>query len=172
MRLFLAISLEKKEKERLWKIAERVLRKIKNRMKKVEMENYHLTLKFFGDVEKEKMKSIVRRLKKIRVEKFYIVFNKIGNFGGRVLFLDGYVEEGEKLKKLIESLKKENLIDKRFSLHLTIARMKEVVRGKEKEILRGEKFEERVLVKRVSLMESFLNEKGPRYEERGFIELN
>ena len=57
MRLFVALNLPKKEKDRIYR-ATRVLRESELPVRWVEPEKYHLTLKFLGDVSEDRIESM------------------------------------------------------------------------------------------------------------------
>jgi len=91
--------------------------------KKTETENLHLTLKFLGHIEEEKLEELKKRLRKIRSEKFQIVANKIGFFNPRIVWF--HLANCEALQKEIDDAL-DGLFEKekRFMSHLTIARVK------------------------------------------------
>ena len=57
MRLFVALNLPKKEKDRIYRAA-RVLRESNLPVKWVEPEKYHITLKFLGEVADDRIESV------------------------------------------------------------------------------------------------------------------
>jgi len=132
MRLFIAISLEDKIKSALSNIQKKL--KIERLHPKwVEPKNCHLTLKFLGEVEKERVYQIIKACEGIKQEPFTISFGNIGAFPKpdypRVIWIG--IEKGkEHLSSLANSL--ENSLEKigfvkekrQFSPHLTIARIK------------------------------------------------
>ncbi len=57
MRLFVALNLPKKEKDRIYRAA-RVFRDSELPVRWVEPEKYHLTLKFLGDVSEDRVEVV------------------------------------------------------------------------------------------------------------------
>ncbi len=64
MRLFVALNLPKKEKDRLYRAA-RVLRDSKLPVRWVEPEKYHITLKFLGDVSEDRVEAVEEALGRV-----------------------------------------------------------------------------------------------------------
>lgn len=123
MRLFIAINIPKEVKDYLWKLKEE-FRGI-GKFNFVPKKNYHLTLKFLGEVDKDKLCSIKQKLSEINFNSFETSLYKIGDFNQKVLYVNLNPRE-----KLIELAKKidEQLIeypnDFRFNDHITLARIK------------------------------------------------
>ena len=139
--------------------------------KMTELENLHLTLKFLGEIDLEKVEEARKELRKIEFGKFEARLAEAGTFnhrgrpslvwikvGGKGIFeLQSAVDEA--MSKA--GFKKE----KRFMSHLTVARVKYVKAQKE--------FIEHVRnlgvkdlkweVKEFRLMKSELNPMGPNY---------
>ncbi len=94
-----------------------------------EPENLHITLKFLGEIEKEKIETIKQKLSKIKFSPLNLHLESVGvfNFKGnpRILWLKVAGKEIFNLQKQIDlSLKEEFPPEKRFMSHLTIARIK------------------------------------------------
>ena len=64
MRLFVALNLPKKERERIFRSA-KPLRETDYPVRWVELEQYHITLKFLGDVHPEKLERVQRALDRV-----------------------------------------------------------------------------------------------------------
>ncbi|MCK4429006.1 MAG: RNA 2',3'-cyclic phosphodiesterase, partial [Candidatus Aenigmarchaeota archaeon] len=77
MRCFIAINIPEEIKS---KIAEATKNLTDSGLKKVEMKNLHLTLKFIGDVEEKKADEIKQILNKINFNKFDISLKNFGFF--------------------------------------------------------------------------------------------
>jgi len=174
MRAFVALEFPNKEKEKIFKVfKENVL--FKGIGKKVEKENYHLTLFFFPNLEESELNILKEEIRKIK-EELDLLFNKkilkikgINGFPNlkktRVLFLE--VEKEESLEKIFKKLKRfilKNKIESRFKEpfkpHITLIRIKELNYLKIKEL---KDFE--LEFKDISLFKSTLTKKGPIYEK-------
>lgn len=100
--------------------------------KMTELENLHLTLKFLGEIEEEKVEKVREALKKIEFKEFEAKLGVIGSFGYRGMPRIVWLKIGEKgvfeLQKKIDDamekcgFKKED----RFMSHMTIARVRYV----------------------------------------------
>jgi len=76
MRLFVAIPLEENVKEELVRLADE-LKSSRTKMKLVEKENMHMTLRFIGEGKPGKWE---RLLNKINEKPFDILFDRVGAF--------------------------------------------------------------------------------------------
>jgi 2'-5' RNA ligase len=165
MRTFIAIDFPEEIREKILKI-QNLLPEFKG--KKTEFENLHLTLKFLGEVDEEKIKEIKEKLKKINLKKFKAEINSIGVFSEkfiRIIWLG--IRNCEQLQREIdEKLSGIFEREKRFMGHLTIARIKSI--ADKKKFLR--KLNEikiprvKFIVNNFSLKKSILTEKKPVYE--------
>ncbi|RKZ22150.1 RNA 2',3'-cyclic phosphodiesterase [bacterium] len=167
MRLFIAIDLPFEAKKEI--VGVRELIKNKGGIKWVEMENIHLTLKFLGEVEEDKVSAIEKRLKAVAkdTEPFIISLRDVGGFPtereSRVIWVG--VEQGRemvyelnrKIERAMEKLGFER--DSRFHPHITIGRVK---RGRVN--VQGLKFHyPSIFVKSFFLISSRLTPSGPIY---------
>jgi RNA 2',3'-cyclic 3'-phosphodiesterase len=97
-----------------------------------ELENLHLTLKFLGEINEEKLVRVIERLNCIEMKKFEGNLDKIGTFniGGvpRIVWVKiGGAGIFELQKKVDSELEKEGFeIENKFMSHMTIARIKYV----------------------------------------------
>lgn len=125
MRAFIAIEIPEKIKKEIAKI-QNSLPEFKG--KKTEYENLHLTLKFLGEVDKEKITEIKKRLGEIKFEKFLAEIDSIGIFSEqfiRIIWL--HIKGSEELQKEVdEKLRELFRKEDRFMGHLTIARIKNI----------------------------------------------
>lgn len=93
---------------------------------------FHLTLKFLGEVQPEKVNSIIGALKTIGFETFSVTLCSLGIFPTenhiRVVWVGLMPEEKvlELQKKIDESLKGMFKSDRGFKAHITLARVKSV----------------------------------------------
>jgi 2'-5' RNA ligase len=145
-------------------------------LKLVEPENIHLTLKFLGDTDEEKIDKIEEIIKNSvkNINSFNIKLKGSGVFPNKNyikviwLGLENAEKIGEIAKKIDEQLKNLGFqLEKRgFSAHLTIARVKSS-RNKEKLLQIIEKYNDvefaTINVNSVKLKKSDLTPKGPIY---------
>jgi 2'-5' RNA ligase len=123
MRTFVSIDIPKYVGREVQRIQEQLPY---FRGKKTKIENLHLTLKFLGEIDKERVEEVRERLRKIRLNKFETGLGGIGFFDNQkrgVIWL--HVPYCEKLQKEIDR-RLSDLFEpeKRFMSHLTIARVK------------------------------------------------
>ncbi|MBU0894550.1 MAG: RNA 2',3'-cyclic phosphodiesterase [Nanoarchaeota archaeon] len=168
IRCFISIDVpEKIQKE---------IKKIQNSLpefvgKTTELENLHLTLKFLGEISKEKVEGVKTRLSKIKFNNFEVELNNLGVFSEnfiRIVWLN--LKGAEKFQKEIDFVL-EGLFEfeKRFMGHLTIARIKNI--KDKKQFLSDLK---KIKIPRIKfsvncfkLKSSMLRNKGPVYEAIG-----
>ncbi|MDP3881524.1 MAG: RNA 2',3'-cyclic phosphodiesterase [Nanoarchaeota archaeon] len=97
-----------------------------------ELENLHLTLKFLGETEEDKVDKVKDLLKEINFNKFRLKLGNIGIFhvrkDPRIIWIKVLGKEIYELQKNIDDLmEKEGFKrEERFMGHLTIARIKYV----------------------------------------------
>jgi len=178
IRLFIAIELPKTVQKEIHTL-QNALKKTYQDIKWVNPQNIHLTLKFLGYVEKEKIGKIIECLNKLTKE--FNAFNisldrKINAFPEikypRVLWVgidegkDKVIRINQRLEDELEKIdfKKE---EREFTPHLTIARIKNF-KSKQGLIdklttLSLEK-EQSFNVSKLTLFKSTLTRKGPIYE--------
>jgi 2'-5' RNA ligase len=168
MRLFIAIEFED---------AADYLKQIQEQLpdaKATFPKQFHLTLKFLGEVEEDKVEEIKNKLSKVKFEPFAAKLGEIGVFPSesfiRVVWVG--VEDGEKIIQLqqeIENTLTEFKQDKRFHPHITLARIKFIEEEKKKEFVEalknikvGQKESE---IKNFKLIKSTLTPESPVYED-------
>lgn len=142
----------------------------------VKSENFHLTLKFLGEIDKKTLAEILDKLKFLeKYERFKISLQGIGTFPNenyvRVIWI-GVNEGREKIinieKEIDEALKYKFPKDKNFVPHLTIARVKSI---KDREKLKNfiNKYKNfnflEFQCEEISLMKSELRSEGAQYTE-------
>ena len=164
MRCFISINFQERTKKRIIEIQN----KLPNFFgKKIKNQNLHLTLKFLGEVNKEKIKEVIRRLNKIKFNRLNAKIDSVGVFSEksiRIIWLhvNGFYE----LQKIIDdSLKDLFEKENRFMSHLTIARVKNV---KNKKLFLYKLNEMNIpnlefKVNKFYLMSSKLSSRGPKY---------
>ena len=172
MRLFIALDIPEDIKEYMVKIQ----KKIDNNLVKIKFVNknqMHLTLKFLGEVQPDNIEIIKEELKKIKFLPFTSYLDSIDVFPNENYIMVVWIglkpeEEIIKIQQNIdENLKKLFKKDKNFKPHLTLARVKFVENknkftGKLKEIkVENKKFK----VNNFKLIKSILTRQGPVYED-------
>lgn len=126
MRAFLAIELPEEVKNEVVRVALLLERRGFFKGKVVELENLHLTLKFFGEIRDQEAGMISDVLRGAAFPAFSCQLGKLGLFGDKILWID-LIDDG-KVKKLHDMID-EKLGDffeteSRFHNHVTIARIK------------------------------------------------
>ena len=173
MRLFIAIEIPKDVKDYLGNIQKNLMDDSINKIRLVNLDNIHLTLKFLGEVQPDSLETIKKELKKIKFSKFSVQLDNIGVFPNedyiRVVWI------GLKPENIILDLQKnidENLAklfkkEKDFKSHLTLARVK-YIENKEDFInkLKNIRIENKnIEIDEFKLIKSTLTGKGPVYED-------
>ena len=175
IRAFLAIDLDDDLKPKINKII-REFKQIDTNIKYVDLQNLHFTLKFFGDIDTEGIDLISEKIEKVLddFDSFTIKIKGCGAFPNKnhikVIWVG--LDEDEILKDLHDKLDKEfNSIgfdlDRKFSSHLTIGRMKSA-KGKDKVKNTIETYNNieigTMKVNSITLKKSTLTPSGPIYE--------
>ncbi len=165
-RLFFGVSIPEVIREELFFISKKWLSNFR-KLKYVEIENIHVTLKFLGNVKEEliiKMDEIVRTFIN-EVKPFQISLENEKILSGRVACFQ--IERGkDKLRETYNFLNNEfeiigvNAEKRKYFPHVTLARLKSS--GKPNKIDFG-KYE--FNCKSIILYRSILSEKGPVYKE-------
>lgn len=132
MRCFLCIEIKKSEIIRKILQFQEVLKPIDARIKFVETENLHFTLKFLGNIDPSLIDEIFSVMKKVSFSAFPISLINVGSFPAsrpRVIWVG--ISEGRDELASITTFLNENLKDlgfkpekRKFSPHLTIGRIK------------------------------------------------
>lgn len=165
MRCFISINVPEKIKNEIIKI-QNSLPEFYG--KKTESENLHLTLKFLGEINEEKIEKIRQNLKEIKFKKFESEIKGIGVFSEkfiRIIWL--HLTNCNKLQKIIdENLKDLFKPEDRFMGHLTIARVKSIKDKKKfpNELKKTEMPKIKFVVDKFYLMKSELTAEGPEYK--------
>ena len=167
VRCFIALDLPETFRREIVKI-QNILREEDLFLGKfTEPENLHLTLKFLGEIDEEKVNKVRERLKEVLFEEFSASFGEIGVFSEkfiRIIWI--HLIGAENLQKKIDE-KLSGLFEKekRFMSHITIARVKRVKdKNKLMEFLRGISYEKKKFrIDRFYLLKSELFPEGPVY---------
>ena len=177
MRTFLAIEIEPYIKNKIEESQEIIADSESSNIKFVEVENIHLTLKFFGEIDDDKLEQINDIINKsIKNKEPYTI--KVVNIGAfpniykpRVIWT-GIKDKNNTTIKLIEELdNKFNKIgfnkEKNYVPHITIGRVKNVS-DKEKlsQCLKkiSKKYHGKMVVKKICIKSSTLTPSGPIYK--------
>lgn len=171
MKLFLAIEIPDKIKDKL----NNQLKELKNfypQFNWVSKENFHITLYFFGEVNDEnKIKKIINDLVWDQ-EDFYLYSFNLDVFvrNNLIIYLNFYREKKiENLAQLIKSkFQNNNLMEKKFIPHLTIARSSKSSKQQYfalKRVLKQINIEINFLVDKIVLYQSILTNKKPIYKK-------
>lgn len=165
MRVFIAVELPEEIKEELNKLVGSLKRSISD-VKWVEKENFHITIRFIGEVEEDKVLKLEKILDDIgsKFSPFKVEIRDIGNFP-HVLWVG--IEEGSDILRNIAyaiegSLMREGFqpADKLFSPHITLGRVKRSIK---KFSVNKEFGPYSFVVDSITLMESRLFSTGPVY---------
>jgi 2'-5' RNA ligase len=177
MRLFIAVTIPDELKDRIADIQAR-LRSAPADVKWVAKENFHITLKFLGDVPEEKVDPLVASMTQAVAgcPPFDLSFKGVGAFPGvrspRVVWLGIDQGVGE-LSRLAENLDRE--LDSQgfkkekrgFSGHLTLGRVRSP-QNKDELVKRiaalSDAGVDAFTVRSVDLMQSFLHPHGSHYQ--------
>ena len=151
----MAIELPKHVKDQI----EEFKKWVRGRVKFVEKENLHLTLRFLGEVDPNR---IIKALEDVEFEPFTVKLEGVGFFPNekfvRVVWI-GVGKGSEEIERLHEEVEKRLGKDERFVPHVTVARAKGRV-----EVLKKEFSSDEFEVGSFSLFKSTLTPKGPIYE--------
>ena len=176
IRAFLAIDLDDDLKPKINKII-REFKQIDANIKYVDLQNLHFTLKFFGDIDTEGIDLISQKIENVIKDfnSFSIKIKGCGAFPNknRIKVIWVGLDEDEILKDLHDKLDKEfNSIgfdlDRKFSSHLTIVRMKSAkVKNKVKNTIETYNNIDigTMEVNLITLKKSTLTPSGPIYED-------
>ena len=182
LRAFLAVEVPEELKMKIYNVI-REFKKTDARIKYVEIENLHITLKFFGDIDTEGIDVLSDKISSVAegFGGFKINIKNCGAFPNtnrpKVIWLG--LENDENIRKLHDALDKQFVElgfdrDKKFSTHLTIGRMKSS-KGKNEVKSAIGKFSDveigEMAVDRIVLKKSTLTPQGPIYENLKEFEL-
>jgi 2'-5' RNA ligase len=170
MRLFIAIAIPEEIKDYLVKIQQGIDKDIA-KIKLVNKDQMHLTLKFLGEIEENKINDIKNKLKGTKFNPFKTKLTSLGVFPDenyiRVVWIGLKDHENIiKLQKQVDDSLTMFRKDKKFHPHLTLARVK-FVKEKEKfiELIKSIKIEEKEFdVNEFKLIKSTLTKERPVYE--------
>ncbi|WP_321372158.1 RNA 2',3'-cyclic phosphodiesterase [uncultured Desulfuromusa sp.] len=173
VRLFVAIELPENLKKSLSEVVSS-LAKSRVDVKWVKVENLHMTLKFLGDTDHDKLPEIIAALDTISRRQIPFTVNVSGyqflppRENPRILAVE--TDQQERLKRLAvivqDYLEKYDFSkEKRFKSHITLGRLKGTTKNsKLKQLTECEKPAGSFPVQSVSLYKSILTPTGPIYK--------
>ena len=183
VRSFLAIEIEKDLIPKISKVQDS-FKETEANIKYVSKENMHFTLKFFGDVDEDKLEEIELTIKKVlkNHSSFDLTIEGCGNFPKpdiiKVIWIG--IAKNEAMINLQKDLDKEFKKigfrkEKKFISHLTIGRPRNQKNKNElKNIIKENKNVKigSMKVSKIHLKKSTLTPKGPIYEDIKVFDLN
>lgn len=175
IRCFVALELSKEAKDEMEKIQKQIEKSDLLEAKFTKRDLAHLTLKFLGEIEKEKIEEVKKKLQEIKFPAFEAELGEIGIFAKKFIKIIWVkLENCDKLQKEIDKALKELFEQEhRFMSHTTIARVKKV--GDKRALL---EYIKNIKTKKIKfkveeffLKKSTLKPEGPVYENLGEYEL-
>ena len=167
-RVFIAFDVSSEVRDYLFDLQKKISKFVK--AKWVEKKNIHLTLKFLGEIDDEKLGKVKKELAKIKFKRFDVVLDELGVFPDensiRVIWVGLKSDEIFNLqKKIDEDLLESFSSDQKFTSHITLGRVKAV---KDKEKLKD--FFSKIKIDKIKfsvdsfkLYRSELSKDGPKY---------
>lgn len=173
MRIFLAIDIPEKEKEKLDTQINHLKEKYPH-LQWVPRHNYHITIQFFGEVQK--VDEIVKKIEDViyDVPSFYLYSQGAGIFINHKILLYADFQRQKILEDLAEKIKTISIQDgnytqqHKYGPHLTLARYK--IPSKQQYLHLKKKLEQldiniEFLVNKVTLYNSILQTQAPVYQK-------
>jgi len=177
MRVFIAVDLPREAINYIEELQKLIGKQNLFTGKFTEPENLHLTLKFLGEIDAEKVSEIQEKLKTIEFPAFEAELGEVGAFSKKFIKIIWIKLEGKITllqEKIDEALSELFAKENRFMSHITIARVKNV---KDKRILlsyiktmKTQKI--KFKVDKFFLKKSELKSEGPVYEDLESYELS
>lgn len=184
IRTFIAIKI--KPEKKLSEIIERCRKALpEEKIRWVDSDNLHVTLRFLGETTKEQANEVIDFLESLPKDfpGFQIELKGIGYFKrkkqAKVLFIK--TENDFQLKQLAKAIETKMIVlgfktgDYEFTPHLTLARFKYII-DKEKFYYLTEKYSgseiQQVNVSEIIFYQSILSSEGPTYKPIKIIKLN
>ncbi len=170
MRLFIALPLPDEIKNYLINVQQRIVQALQGKINLVK--EFHLTLKFLGEVDEKTREKIKSSLQNIKVKPFHLQLNSLGFFPNenyiRVVWI-GLKPAGkiiELQQQIDNSLKDFFPRDTRFEPHLTLGRVKFIKNKTEfkKQIAETKIEPKKLRIEKFQLIKSELTPNGPLYE--------
>ncbi|MDD5171860.1 MAG: RNA 2',3'-cyclic phosphodiesterase [Candidatus ainarchaeum sp.] len=166
MRLFIAVPVPQDIRTKVAALGKEIAQE---GIMPVKPDNMHMTLKFIGEVDEQKLADMEERLRLVKFKAFDCAVKGVGVFPNEdyIKVVWAGAESGGALealaKEIIEAMRGYNGHDERFSAHLTIARVKRKVDMKAfLEKHRADEFGS-FTVSSFHLIQSVLKPGGPEY---------
>ncbi|MFN2340239.1 MAG: RNA 2',3'-cyclic phosphodiesterase [Halanaerobium sp.] len=176
MRLFIGVNINSRSKNLIEKKVELLKSEYNNQFKWIKKDNWHLTLKFIGEVSDTEKEKLINALKNVNFSEKdkYLQFARIDAFpeldAAKVLYLA--LKKGKKqLIKMHQQVEKELLkfgfeSDQRdYIPHLTLARNKNDAFKIKKKFSQKDFINIYAQIESISLYQSQLKSSGPEYIE-------
>jgi len=170
LRTFIAIDIPMELREKIYSAFDNERQRIKG-VKWVEKENLHITLKFLGEIEEEKVKEIGKILDEVsnKFKSFEVSLGELGGFpqlkNPRVLWIG--VSPSEKIEEIFNFIEERverigiEKEERKFHPHITVARIKE----RKGISFENKKFNDKFKANRIVLFKSDLRPEGPIYTQ-------
>jgi 2'-5' RNA ligase len=170
IRAFIALNLSSDIIDEIIRVQGELKDKNLIHAKYTKHENLHLTLKFLGEIDEQKVEVVREKLALVNAKQFQVTVSQLGIFSEKFIRIVWVKLDSEELielqKKIDNSL--DNLFPKerQFMGHITIARVKDVkdkasllnyLKNNKMNMIKGN-------ITSFSLMKSTLTPKGPIYE--------
>lgn len=177
IRCFIAVDVEDTKVLSHFRNVQNRLSSTGSNLKNVEKENIHLTLKFLGDVERNKLEEVKNLVSTVSFLPFNMQIDGVGVFPNlrRPRTIWAGVSEGTHEMSEIYNILESSLVKlgfrkegRKFSPHITLARVKD---GRNRERLVEEILNMQnetfggYIVDRITLKKSVLTQKGPIYSD-------
>ena len=180
--MFIAVDLDEPCRLAIAKLIDRLGKQMesgagfKGRVKWVERDNLHLTIRFLGETAQPQWQDVHAVLQRpLATGPFDLTFNRVGTFpehgAPRVVWLGvatGAAETLHVFEELEQRLRTAGIAPEArpFHPHLTIGRFRDPTRRSAGDVLRGPLVERQapVRVEHVTMYQSRLTSHGPRYE--------
>lgn len=165
-RCFIALDLPRESINELKGIQKMIKDNFTFTGKFTEPENLHLTLKFLGEIDNEKIEEARKKLSKLKFDQFEAKLGKLGVFSKKnpkILWVElkGADSLQNEIDYVLNGLFKK---ERRFMGHITIARIKYIKEKKELlEYLASLKLKSHFTIDKFFLKKSELYSEGPVY---------
>jgi 2'-5' RNA ligase len=130
VRCFIALELSREGINEIEEIQNLVKKKNFFYGKMTEPENLHLTLKFLGEIDEDKIKAVKKKLKAIKQKEFEVSIGELGTFINKYNALFWIKLNGQEIWDLQKNIDTALLgifpIEEKFTSHITLARMKKI----------------------------------------------
>ena len=176
-RVFIAIDLDKITKEKLNK-AQNILRDCSLNIKWVSQDQFHITLKFLGDITVDKIEEVKKALEDVqsKISPFNITINGLGAFPNKEypkIIWAGLSENSEKVTSLHQIIEEKltnlGFEEERHSYkpHITLGRIRDQEKNYELISDKIREFPFRIshqqIVNKITVLKSELTSQGPIY---------